>query len=51
VTGIGRASTPITLRGLPKGVSTVRIAMRLDSGERVLDTRRFRTCAPKRAQR
>ena len=42
---------PITLEGLPKGIVTVRIAMRTKSGTRVVDTRRYRACAPKRERR
>jgi len=46
-----RTSAPITLRGLPKGIVTVRIVMRTKSGKRVVDTRRYRTCAPLRRRR
>ena len=43
-----RSSSPITLKGLPKVVVTVRITMRTKSGKRVVDTRRYRTCVAKR---
>ncbi len=46
-----RSSAPITLKGLPKGVVTVRITMRTKSGKKVVDERRYRTCAPKRKRR
>ncbi|MCW3064125.1 MAG: transporter ATP-binding protein, partial [Solirubrobacterales bacterium] len=40
----GRSSVRISLRGRVNGRYTVRIVMRLASGRRVVDTRRYRTC-------
>ena len=44
----GRSAVRISLRGRAKGRYTVRIVMRLKSGRRVVDTRRYRTCTPGR---
>ena len=41
----GRRSVRIDLRNRTRGRVTVRIVMRLRDGRRVVDTRRFRTCA------
>jgi hypothetical protein len=37
----------ITLRGLPKGRYTVKVAVKLADGRSFTVTRRYRTCAPK----
>jgi predicted acyl esterase len=41
----GRSAVRVSLRGRANGRYTVRIVMRLKSGRRVVDTRRYRTCA------
>jgi hypothetical protein len=43
-----RVTAPIDLRGLPKGRFTVKVSITLRDGRRVSDSRRYRTCAPKR---
>ena len=40
-------SGTITLRGLPKGRYTVKVAVRLADGRTFTVSRRYRTCAPK----
>jgi hypothetical protein len=47
VTGV-RVTAPVDLRNLPKGRFTVRVSIVTSDGRRVSDTRRYRTCAPKR---
>src|SRR5205814_6674997 len=39
---------PINLRGLPKGVITVRVEAVTTTGKRYVDLRRYRTCTEKR---
>ncbi len=41
----------VNLTGLPKGRFTVRAEMRLQDGQRVIDTRKYRTCALKKTSR
>ncbi len=43
-----RVTAPVDLRGLPKGRFTVKIAVTLTDGRKVTNTRKYRTCAPKR---
>ena len=43
-----RISAPVDLRGLPRGRYTVRIVATTTDGRTVSDTRKYRTCAPKR---
>jgi hypothetical protein len=40
-------SAPVDLRGLPKGVYTVRITVTTNRGVRTTATRAYHTCAPK----
>lgn len=43
-----RVTAPVDLRGLPKGSYTVRIVGIAQTGDVIQDTRRYRTCVPKR---
>ena len=43
-----RLKAPVDLRGLPKGTFTVKVVARTRSGKRIVDTRRYRTCVPRR---
>lgn len=43
-----RLSAPVNLKGLPRGRFTVKITVTTTTGRTVTDTRRYRTCAPKR---
>ena len=43
-----RLSAPVDLKGLPKGRFSVKITVTTATGRKVTDTRRYRTCAPKR---
>ncbi len=45
-----RLGSPVTLKGLPKGTATVRITMLTKKGKRVVDTRRYKTCTPKKSR-
>ncbi|MBJ7469744.1 MAG: hypothetical protein JHD16_00500 [Solirubrobacteraceae bacterium] len=38
----------VNLRGLPRGRFVVRARLRLANGQTIIDTRRYRTCSPKR---
>jgi hypothetical protein len=44
-----RLTAPVDLRGLPKGRFTVRISALTADGRAISGTRRYRTCAPRRA--
>jgi hypothetical protein len=44
-----RLTAPVDLRGLPKGRFTVRISALTADGRAIVGTRRYRTCAPRRA--
>ena len=46
-----RLRVPVDLRGLPRGTFRVRVVARTRSGRRIVDTRRYRTCVPRRASR
>jgi hypothetical protein len=46
-----RLTAPVDLRGLPKGRFTVKVTVTTTDGRRVSDTRRYRTCAPRRRGR
>lgn len=48
VTGRERRRGIVNLRGMPKGRFIVRATLRLANDVTVIDTRRYRTCAPKR---
>ena len=43
-----RLTAPVVLTGLPKGKVIVKIVSRTKSGRKVTDTRRYRTCVPKK---
>lgn len=43
-----RLTAPVNLKGLPKGRFSVKITVTTTSGRQVTDTRRYRTCTPKR---
>lgn len=43
-----RLTAPIDLRGLPKGRFSVKVTLKTSDGRSVADTRRYRTCAPKK---
>ena len=43
-----KLSAPVSLRGLPKGVVTVRVQAVSVSGKRFVDLRTYRTCTPKK---
>ena len=43
-----RLSAPVNLTGLPKGRFSVKITVTTATGRKVTDTRRYKTCAPKR---
>ena len=43
-----RLTAPINLHGLPPGRFRVRVVVRLTNGRRIVLTRRYRTCTPKR---
>ncbi len=43
-----RLTAPVNLTGLPKGRFTVKVTITTATGRKVSDTRRYRTCAPKR---
>ena len=43
-----RSTAPVDLRGLPKGQFTVKVTMTTASGKTLVQTRRYKTCAPKR---
>lgn len=42
-----RFTAPVDLRGLPKGLYTVRITVLTTTGRRITGTRSYHTCAPK----
>jgi len=42
-----RLSTPVDLRGLPRGRYRVEVRVRLADGRTLRQTRGYRTCAPK----
>jgi hypothetical protein len=42
-----RLTSPVDLRGLPKGRFKVTITVTTESGRRLSGTRRYRTCTPK----
>jgi len=44
-----RLTAPVDLRGLPRGRFTVRISALTADGRAIVGTRRYRTCAPKKA--
>ncbi len=44
-----RLTAPVDLRGLPRGRFTVRIGALTADGRAIVGTRRYRTCAPRRA--
>jgi hypothetical protein len=44
-----RLRAPVVLRGLPKGTFRVTVVGTTRSGKRVVDTRAYRTCVPKRS--
>ena len=46
-----RAITPVDLHGLPAGRFSVRVTVTLKDGRTITQTRRYRTCAKKRAAR
>jgi hypothetical protein len=43
-----RLRAPIDLRGLPKGRYVVRVVARTSTGRKLVRTRRYRTCTPRR---
>jgi hypothetical protein len=43
-----RITAPVNLRGLPKGRFTVKIVGVTRAGRKLVSTRRYRTCTPKR---
>ena len=43
-----KTTAPVDLRGLPKGQFTVKVTMTTASGKSLVQTRRYKTCAPKR---
>ncbi len=43
-----RLTAPIDLRGLPKGRFTVKVVAKAADGRTVTETRRYRTCAPRK---
>jgi hypothetical protein len=44
-----RLTAPVDLRGLPKGRFTVKIIIKLADGRKIQGSRKYRTCARKRA--
>ena len=46
-----RLRSVVDLRNLPKGRFAVKISLKLQSGKALSDTRRYRTCTPKRRGR
>ncbi|MBJ7329555.1 MAG: hypothetical protein JHC95_06635 [Solirubrobacteraceae bacterium] len=46
-----RVTAPVNLTGLPKGRFTVRIEIRTADGRKVVGSRTYRTCAPKRSSK
>lgn len=51
VSGSERRRGIVNLRGLPRGRFVVRARLRLANGQTVIDTRRYRTCSPKRVSK
>ena len=43
-----RVTAPVDLRGLPKGTFRVKVTAITSTGRKISDTRRYRTCVPKR---
>ena len=43
-----KVTAPVDLRGLPKGQFTVKVTMTTTSGKTLVQTRRYKTCAPKK---
>jgi hypothetical protein len=42
-----RLTAPVDLRGVPKGVVSVRITVQTAAGQRITGTRTYRTCSAK----
>ena len=43
-----RVRVPVDLRGLPRGTVRVKVVARTRAGRRLVDTRRYRTCVPRK---